>query len=127
MSNLWERVERLIGAENLDRLAEKKVGVVGLGSGGGFVALSLAMSGVRQFVLVDKDILEQGNVTRHVADMRYVGQIKAAAVADLILNRNPAAMIDLREGWIEDHWDCLDDLDILGRCRRQRASQIHDQ
>ena len=113
MSNLWERVERLIGAENLDRLAEKKVGVVGLGSGGGFVALGLAMSGVQQFVLVDKDILEQGNVTRHVADLRYVGQNKAAAVADLILNRNPAAMIDLREGWIEDQWDCLDDLDIL--------------
>ncbi len=113
MSDIWERVERLIGSDNLEQLAEKKVAVVGLGSGGGFVALSLAMSGVGRFVLVDNDVLESGNVTRHVADLRYVGQNKAAAVADLILSRNPLARIDLREGSIEDHWECLDDVDIL--------------
>ena len=113
MSRLWERVERLIGSENLGRLAEKKVGVVGLGSGGGFVALSLAMSGVQHFALIDGDELERGNVTRHVADLRYVGQNKAAAVADLMMNRNPDVKIDLRQGLIEDHWDSLDDVDIL--------------
>jgi molybdopterin/thiamine biosynthesis adenylyltransferase len=113
MSDLWERVGRLIGSDNLEHLAEKKVGVVGLGSGGGFVALSLAMSGVGNFVLVDKDELERGNVMRHVADLRYVGCNKAAAVADLIRQRNPEAQIDMREGLIEDHWDCLDDVDIL--------------
>ncbi len=113
MSELWERVERLIGSDNLDRLAEKKVGVVGLGSGGGFVALSLAMSGLSRFVLVDKDEIESGNVTRHVADLRYVGQNKAAAVADLIRQRNADAQVEVRQGLIEDHWDCLDDVDIL--------------
>ena len=113
MSNLWERVERLIGSGNLDRLAEKNVGVVGLGSGGGFVALSLAMSGLSQFALIDSDELEPGNITRHVADLRYVGANKAAAVADLIKQRNPHAQIDVREGLIEDHWDCLDDVDLL--------------
>jgi len=113
MSNRWVRVERLIGSENLDLLAEKKVLVVGLGSGGGFVALSLAMSGLRQFVLVDNDVIESGNITRHVADLRYVGENKAAAVADLIRQRNPEAWIDARAGLIEDHWDCLDDVDLL--------------
>lgn len=112
MSN-WERVERLIGSENLKLLEEKIVGVVGLGSGGGFVALSLAMSGVGNFVLIDNDDLEEGNVTRHVADLRYVGQNKAAAVADLILARNPKANIEVREGYIEDNWDILDQVDIL--------------
>lgn len=113
MSNMWTRVERLIGSENLSRLAEKKVGVMGVGSGGGFVALSLAMSGVGNFLLVDNDVIEAGNITRHVADLRHVGQNKAKAVADLIHNRNPEASIDAREGAIQDHWDCLDDLDIL--------------
>ena len=113
MNELWERVERLIGSENLDQIAEKKVGVIGLGSGGSFVAVSLAMSGVANFVLIDNDILEPGNVTRHAADLRYVGQNKAAIVADLILQRNPDAVIDVREGLIEDYWDALDDLDIL--------------
>lgn len=113
MTELWERVERLIGADNLGRLAEKKVAVVGLGSGGGFVALSLAMSGIGKFVLVDNDDLEAGNVTRHVCDLRYVGRNKAEAVADLIMNRNPGAQVDARAGMIEDHWECLDDVDIL--------------
>ena len=113
MSNMWQRVERLIGAENLSKLAQKRVGVVGLGSGGGFVALSLAMSGVRNFVLVDNEEIEAGNVTRHVADLRNVGQNKAAAVADLIRNRNPQATVEVREGLIEEHWDCLDDVDLL--------------
>ncbi len=110
---MWQRVERLIGADNLGRLAEKKVAVVGLGSGGGFVALSLAMSGIVNFVLVDNDDLERGNVTRHVCDLRYVGRNKAEAVADLIENRNPGAQVESRAGLIEDHWDCLDDVDIL--------------
>ncbi len=113
MTDIWERVERLIGSDNLGRLAEKKVAVVGLGSGGGFVALSLAMSGLANFVLVDNDELERGNVTRHVADLRYLGQNKARAVADLIMNRNPDARVEVREGLIENHWDCLDDVDIL--------------
>ena len=113
MSNLWERVERLIGSDNLDQLAQKRVCVVGLGSGGGFVALSLAMSGVSHFSLVDNDLLERGNVSRHVADLRYIGVNKAAAVADLIRQRNPDAQIVVREGPIEDHWDCLDNIDLL--------------
>lgn len=113
MSNTWDRVEQLIGADNLEILAQKKVGVVGLGSGGGFVALSLAMSGVRNLVLVDNDIVEAGNVTRHVADLRYVGVNKAEAVADLIRNRNPDVNIDVREGLIEEHWDIMGDIDIL--------------
>lgn len=113
MSKTWDRVERLIGSDNLHLLAQKKVGVVGLGSGGGFVAVSLAMSGVQNFVLVDNDAFEEGNATRHVADLRYVGQNKAAAVADLMKNRNPEINVDVREGLIEEHWDILDDIDIL--------------
>ena len=51
----WDRVERLLGSRNLEKLAQARVGVVGLGSGGGFAALSLAMSGVGKFVLIDDD------------------------------------------------------------------------
>lgn len=108
----WQRVEQLLGSANLKRLAEKKVGIIGLGSGGGFVALALAMSGVGNFVLIDDDDLEEGNIVRHVADRRYVGQNKAQAVADLIKHRNEKANIDVREGRIEQHMDVLDDLDI---------------
>ena len=84
-----------------------------MGSGGSFVALSLAMSGVGHFALVDDDVVEEGNVVRHAADRRYIGWNKAKAVADLIEHRNPKAKIDVREGRIEDHMDIFDDLDIV--------------
>jgi molybdopterin/thiamine biosynthesis adenylyltransferase len=109
----WDRVERLIGADNLKRLAEKRVGIVGVGSGGGFVAQSLAMSGVGRFVLVDDDILEEANIVRHVADRRDLGRPKVDVVANLIRQRNPQAEIDVHIGRIQDHLDALDDLDLL--------------
>jgi molybdopterin/thiamine biosynthesis adenylyltransferase len=109
----WDRIERLIGADNLQKLAQKRVGVVGLGSGGGFVAQSLAMSGVSKFILVDDDTLEENNVVRHVADRRDIGRSKAEAVADLIRQRNPNAEVDVRIGRIEQHMDILESLDIL--------------
>lgn len=109
----WDRVERLIGADNLGKLKRARVGIVGLGSGGGFVALSLAMSGVGKFVLVDGELLESNNVVRHVADSRYVGRPKAEVVAELIRHRNPNAEVEVRVGRIEQNLDILDDLDIL--------------
>lgn len=109
----WDRVERLIGKDNLEKLASSHVCIVGLGSGGGFVAQSLAMSGVGRFTLVDDDALELTNVVRHVADMRDIGRNKAEAVADLIRQRNPNAVIEVRQGRIEQHMDALDDCDLL--------------
>ena len=109
----WDRVERLIGSDNLKRLAQKKVGVIGLGSGGGFVALSLAMSGIGKFVLIDDDVLEKSNIARHVADRRDLGRPKAKAVADLIRQRNPQAEIEIYQGRVEDHLDLLADFDLL--------------
>jgi molybdopterin/thiamine biosynthesis adenylyltransferase len=113
MSANWDRVERLLGSDNLARLKTKRVGVVGLGSGGSFVAVSLAMSGVGQFVLVDDDAIKASNIVRHAADRRYLGQPKTEAVADLIRQRNPEAQIVTRQGRIEAHLDTLDGLDLL--------------
>ncbi|PJF28740.1 MAG: hypothetical protein CUN52_11940, partial [Phototrophicales bacterium] len=110
---MWDRVERLIGKDNLTLLSQKRVGVVGLGSGGGFVAQSLAMSGVGHFVLIDDDTLEETNLVRHVADRRYLGQPKVDAVADIIRQRNPQASVITHNGRIEQHLDALDGLDLL--------------
>lgn len=109
----WDRVEGVIGAENLKLLAQKRVGIIGLGSGGGFVAQSLAMSGIGKFVLVDAEELEKVNVVRHVADSRYISQPKAEVMAELIRNRNADAEIDVRIGKIEQNLDILDNLDLL--------------
>lgn len=73
--------------------ANLNVLIAGCGSGGGQVALQLVMSGVRNFTLIDNDILEIENVIRHICGLRYLGQKKTDAVADVLLDRNPAACI----------------------------------
>jgi molybdopterin/thiamine biosynthesis adenylyltransferase len=109
----WNRVERLLGEDAMQHLSQQTVGVIGLGSGGGYVALALAMSGVKNFILIDDDVLEDANIVRHVADNRYVGQPKVEAVTDLIKQRNPDAVIRTVHGRIEDHIELLDEMDVL--------------
>ena len=109
----WDRIERLLGEGTLAYLRERTVGIVGLGSGGSFAAVALAMSGVGRFILIDDDVLEAANVVRHAADRRYIGQAKAAAVADLIRQRNPDAFVEAIHGRIENHLDRLADMDLV--------------
>jgi len=113
MTNKWDRIERYLGEDALAQLARKKVAVVGLGSGGGFVALTLAMSGVGHFVLIDDDMVEITNVVRHVADLRDVGRPKVDAVADLIRARNPNADVRTVVGRVENHTEALQDVDLV--------------
>ena len=61
-------------------LGEKRVGLVGLGSLGSKVAISLARVGVRRFELVDGDILHAGNLERCDGDWRDVGRHKVDLV-----------------------------------------------
>lgn len=109
----WSRVRGLLGDEGMALLARRRVAIVGLGSGGGAAALFLAMSGVQRFVLVDDDRLEEGNLLRHVADRRYLGQAKVSAVADLLRQRNPQVQVDALVGRFEQHPAALEDVDLL--------------
>jgi molybdopterin/thiamine biosynthesis adenylyltransferase len=63
---------------------ELTVAIVGLGSIGSKVALTLARCGFRKFVLVDDDILQPGNVVRHEGTYEDMGAHKVDLVADNI-------------------------------------------
>jgi molybdopterin/thiamine biosynthesis adenylyltransferase len=75
-------------------LSEARVLIAGCGSGGGQVALQLAMAGIHRFTLFDSDVLEPENVIRHVCGRRYLGQLKVDALADVLLDRNPSVEIE---------------------------------
>ena len=75
-------------------LKDMQVLIAGCGSGGGQVALQLAMSGIRRFVLIDSDAVDVENVIRHVCGRRYLGQRKVDALADVLWDRNPAVAIE---------------------------------
>lgn len=93
-------------------LSNARVLIAGCGSGGGQVAQQLAMSGIRKFALFDSDVLEAENVIRHVCGRRYLGQKKVDAVADVLLDRNPAVEI---ERYPVDLMTCPDLVDHVRR------------
>jgi molybdopterin/thiamine biosynthesis adenylyltransferase len=86
--------DRVRGVFETDILREKRVAVVGLGSGGSFIARELAKAGVGHFTLVDHDRLEVGNVCRHECGLEDLGRSKVYAMRDRLLGINPSASIE---------------------------------
>ncbi len=82
----FERIESLF---DISLFADVKVLVAGCGSGGASVALQLVMSGIRNFTLIDNDILGPENVIRHVCGRRFIGERKVEALAEVLRDRNP--------------------------------------
>ena len=78
-------------------LAEKTVALIGLGSVGSKIAVSLARSGVGNFLLVDDDILLPENLVRHQLTWPAVGFAKVKAVADAIQKVAPRAKVITRQ------------------------------
>jgi molybdopterin/thiamine biosynthesis adenylyltransferase len=74
-------------------LADKSVLFIGLGTGGAHAALEMAKCGVGRFTLVDRDRLSVGNVVRHPGGISQVGRFKVHVVRDLIIEKNPAAVV----------------------------------
>lgn len=90
-SRIFARVDGAMPAR--PQLSEATAVMVGLGSVGGSIALSLAKSGVGRFVLFDGERLEPENISRHVADLDWLDAPKVSAVEHLIRARNPDAEV----------------------------------
>ena len=75
-------------------LEKRKVAIVGLGSGGSFIAVELAKAGVGHFVLVDFDRIELNNIARHVCGLSDLGRLKTNVLRDMLLNKNPFITIE---------------------------------
>jgi molybdopterin/thiamine biosynthesis adenylyltransferase len=66
---------------NLKGLSERTVAIVGVGSAGSKIAVSLARMGVARFLLIDEDIFLPENICRHDLDWLNIGEHKVDAVA----------------------------------------------
>ncbi len=63
---MFERIEKLIGEENLEKIKSKTVCVVGLGGVGGYAVEGLVRSGIEKFILVDYDTIDVSNLNRQI-------------------------------------------------------------
>lgn len=97
MTDAFQRTRLLLGDETMQRLAETRVAVFGLGGVGGWCAEALARSGVGQFLLVDYDTIAVSNINRQlIATTQTVGQVKVEAFAQRLREINPAVQVTIR-------------------------------
>lgn len=75
---LYARTPRLLG------LANKTVTLIGLGALGSQVAFQLARAGIKELILIDKDYLQLGNLSRWSAGLPLVGATKVQAMANIL-------------------------------------------
>ncbi len=74
---MLERLELLVGKENVFKLKNSKVLVIGVGGVGGYAVEALARSGIGNLTLVDPDIVDISNINRQlVALSSTIGQYK---------------------------------------------------
>lgn len=85
----------LIGEQNLQRLSEKFVTIIGVGGVGGHVATALVRAGIEKLRLVDFDIVAPSNINRQVvAYQSTIGKCKVDVLKELLCQINPDIQIE---------------------------------
>ena len=91
---IFRRSELLLGDESMNRIAEKRVVIFGVGGVGSWCAESLIRSGIRKLTIVDSDRVCVTNINRQLmATTKTVDQVKVDALKERLLTINPSAEI----------------------------------
>ncbi len=93
-SELFSRQALLLGDDIMERIAQRRVIIFGVGGVGGWCAESLVRSGIRHLTLVDPDVVNATNVNRQVvATSSSMGRPKVEVMRERLLDINPEADI----------------------------------
>ena len=91
---IFNRAELLLGADVMERLAEARVILFGVGGVGSWCAEGLIRSGIGHLTLVDADCVAPSNINRQrMATVDTVGLPKVDVLRDRLLAVNPEADI----------------------------------
>lgn len=89
MLNQFSRTQLLLGKEGMDRLANARVAVFGVGGVGGFTVEALARSGVGTIDLIDDDKVCLTNINRQIFALRStIGKYKVDVAAERLRDIN---------------------------------------
>ena len=87
------RLELLIGKDNISKLNKAKVLVIGLGGVGSYATEALARSGINNLIIVDKDKIDITNLNRQLMALHsnigmYKTDVIESRIKDINLNAN---------------------------------------
>ena len=97
-----DRLELLIG-NNINKIKNKKVLVVGLGGVGGYVVESIARSGVGSIGIVDYDTVDITNINRQIIALNSnIGKKKVDLFEERIKDINPGCIVTKYDLFLDD-------------------------
>ncbi len=95
MLDQFSRTQLLVGKEAMDRLANARVAIFGIGGVGGYVVEALARSGVGTLDLIDDDKICLTNLNRQIIATRStIGKYKVDVAKARVLDINPKAVVN---------------------------------
>ena len=115
----FDRTGRLLGDSGMERLANARVIVFGLGGVGSYAVEGLVRSGIGHLTLVDFDVVCVTNINRQLhATVSTVGKSKAELLAQRCKQINPDVSVEfvkefyraeVSDQMLEGHWDYVVD------------------
>lgn len=91
---MFSRLEKIIGNNNLTKIKNTSVMVVGVGGVGGYVVESLVRSGIENIIIIDHDVVDVTNKNRQIIALdSTIGSKKVEVLKNRILDINNNANV----------------------------------
>ena len=111
MEELFSRSELIYGKEAMGKLAKCHVAIFGVGGVGGYVAESLARTGIGKFTLIDNDTVNLSNFNRQIiATKETLNKYKVDAMKERILSINDKAVVEVKKMFVLP--ENIDEIDL---------------
>lgn len=95
------RAELLLGEENIKRLNNAHVLIVGLGGVGGTAAEQICRAGIGRMTIIDGDIIEETNKNRQLIALdSTIGKSKSIVLKERLLDINPQLKITAKNEFL---------------------------
>ena len=99
--NRFMRTALLLGEDNLKKLQNATVAIVGLGAVGGYALEALARAGIGHLILIDFDRFDITNINRQILALDTTIGIKKTDVAKArVLSINPNCIVEIKDAFV---------------------------
>lgn len=99
---MFERLELLIGKDNVKKLNNTKVLVIGLGGVGGILTETLVRNGIENITIIDNDKIDITNKNRQIIALdSTIGKNKTEVLKDRLLDINSKCNIEIITDFID--------------------------
>lgn len=84
-----DRILKILSKDDLDKIKNLNILIVGVGGVGGYSLESLVRSGVKNIIIIDKDTIDESNLNRQIiSNVNNIGNIKVEEAKNRCLSIN---------------------------------------